>query len=599
MNFFDELKRRNVIKATMAYIVIAWVLTQVFAVLLPAFKAPEWVFRTLIVIMVIGLPVWIVFSWVYEVTPEGLKRTANVSKDDSITAKTNKRLNIIILVVLLIAIAVNFVEQPVNRQTAQELTSGDGNNNSVAVIPFIDISPNQNEKFYSDGITIEILNALCRFEKINVVGQTSSFSFKNKNEDLRSIGEKLGVNYILEGSVQKQENLIRISVRLTDTDNGYTIFSESYTDLLENIFNLQSEIAMDIAEKVGSEFALEDNHLYSRKKINPLSYETFLKGQSVFVNGPLNMKKSELIEAKKYFKRAIELDPNFAEANAYLSLIYFNLADWGLTGEGEAAKKNALDSAKLLAKRSHELDSLSSGAHLAMGSYYFHDFNWIQAETEKRKAVELNPGGAQEKLILAHFLMQFGQGEEALDLFREAIKLDPLYPPGEMNYLWGLYFAEKFDEAIAKGKTLIQDDLASEGVYQCLFASYMGKNQTEEARKAWIIFSESINEHQMADFFRENDFTTAIQKTLAYDEQHKIELFETLIYKASFYAFIYDKENTLKYLYESYDKREPDFSLLRLSRFDLIKDDPRYLNLYEMAGFKAYDDFKKEHPIAS
>ena len=103
----------------------------------------------------------------------------------------------------------------------------------------------------------------------------------------------------------------------------------------------------------------------------------------------------------------------------------------------------------------------------------------------------------------------------------------------------------------------------------------------------------------MADFFRENDFTTAIQKTLAYDEQHKIELFETLIYKASFYAFIYDKENTLKYLYESYDKREPDFSLLRLSRFDLIKDDPRYLNLYEMAGFKAYDDFKKEHPIAS
>ena len=426
MKFIEELKRRNVIKATMAYIVVAWVLIQVMTNILPVFQAPPWVLKILMILLAIGLPIWMVFSWVYDVTPDGIKKTEDVPADGTVTATTNKRLNILIVILLIIAIGLNFIDSGPKEIKESALTAStvDVRENSIAVLPFLDMSPLKDQEHYSDGIAIEILNALCKFNKLKVVGRTSSFAFKNKEEDIQSIGQKLHVNNILEGSVQKQDERIRISVRLTDATDGYTLFSESYTDEVQNIFELQSRIATDIAEKIESKLDLAENELHPRKKIDPLAYETFLKGKLQFLNGPLDMKRSEVFKAKKYFERAVELDSSFVEANAYLALAYFNLSDWAIAGKDQKQRKIALDSAKLLARRAHALDSLSSGAHLAMGSYYFHEYNWEQAEIEKREAVRLNPGGAEEKFILASFLSQFGQPKEAIAISEEALKLN-------------------------------------------------------------------------------------------------------------------------------------------------------------------------------
>ena len=593
MKFLDELKRRNVIKATMAYIVVAWVLVQVLTIILPEFQAPGWVLKTLMILMAVGLPIWMIFSWVYEVTPEGLKKTAQVSSDESITSTTNKRLNVVILVVLIIAIAVNFIDTSDSQNTPVVLTSESRRENSIAVLPFLDMSPNKDQEFYSDGIAVEILNSLCKFKELKVVGRTSSFSFKNTNEDIKSIGDKLNVNNILEGSVQKQQDKIMISVRLTNAEDGYTIFSESYADALENIFDLQSDIALDIAEKIESKLALQDNKLYARKKINPLSYETFLKGKLQFVNGPLNMKPEEIFKAKKYFESAVKLDSNFAEANAYLALVYFNLADWAISGEKTLKRNIALDSAKLLAKRAHSIDSLSSGAHLAMGSYYFHEYNWIRAEQEKRRAVALNPGGAEEKFILASFLGQFGQADEALELDLEAMKLDPLDEMAELKYIRDLFRAKKFEEGILKCNLLIEENRAPAGTYQFLWLCYAGMKRYEESGKVFAKYCELLGEDQISVFFKENDFKSAVEKMFAYDNESKLAFLYRPILKAVFYAYIEDKENAIKYLYETYDNREPTISFLRGSRFDFLRDDPRYLELYEKVGFKAYDEYKK------
>jgi len=192
----------------------------------------------------------------------------------------------------------------------------------LAILPIQTSRPN-GYRPPADGIAIEILNGLCKFKKLKVVGRTSSFAFKNKEEDLKSIGQKLNVNNVLEGSVQKQQDQIRISVRLTNAEDGFTVFSESYTDDVENIFDLQLRIATDIAEKIESKLELADNELHPRKKIDPLAYETFLKGKLQFLNGPLDMKTSEVFKAKKYFERSVELDSSFVEANAYLALAYF------------------------------------------------------------------------------------------------------------------------------------------------------------------------------------------------------------------------------------------------------------------------------------
>lgn len=593
MKFFEELKRRNVIKATMAYIVVVWVLVQVLTIILPEFDAPGWVLKTLMILMAIGLPIWIIFSWVYEVTPEGLKKTAQVSSDDSITSSTNKRLNVVILLVLIIAIAVNFIDTSESPNTSVVSTYDSSRENTIAVLPFLDMSPNKDQEFYSDGIAVEILNSLCKFKELKVVGRTSSFSFKNTNEDIKSIGDKLNVNNILEGSVQKQQNKIMISVRLTNAEDGYTIFSESYSDALENIFDLQSVIAMDIAEKIESKLALGANKLYARKKINPLSYETFLKGKLEFVNGPLNMKRDEIFKAKKYFESAVELDSSFAEANAYLSLVHFNLADWAISGEESRKRDIALDSAKMLAIRAHSLDSMNSGAHLAMGSYYFHEYNWIQAEKEKRYAVALNPGGAEEKFMLASFLAQFGQAEEALELDLEAMNLDPLDEMAELKYIRDLFRAEKFKEGIARCNILIEEKRAPAGTYQFLWLCHAGLKQYSEAGKAFSKYAGLIGEKEISIIFSENDFKSAIEKMFVYHRDIKIPFLVRPIIKAVFYAYIEDKENALKYLNETFDNREPQISFLRDSRFDFMKDDPRYLELYEKAGFKAYDEYLK------
>ena len=591
MKLFDELKRRNVIKATMAYIVIAWVLMQVLTLILPIFLAPEWVLQTLMILMLVGLPIWMIFSWVYEVTPEGLKKTAQISTDESITLKTNKRLNVIILVVLILAIAVNFIDTSNSQKPPVVANTASLAENSIAVLPFLDMSPNKDQEFYSDGIAVEILNSLCKFKELKVVGRTSSFSFKNTNEDIKSIGSKLNVNNILEGSVQKQQDKIMISVRLTNATDGYTIFSESYSDDLRNIFDLQSAIALDIAEKIESKMSLQDNKLYPRRKINPLSYETFLKGKLQFVNGPLNMKRDEIFKAKKYFESAVELDSSFAEANAYLSLVYFNLADWAISGEESQKRDIALDTAKMLAKRAHSMDSLNSGAHLAMGSYYFHEYNWIQAEKEKRYAVALNPGGAEEKFMLASFLAQFGQTEEALKLDLEAMNLDPLDEMAELKYIRDLFRAEKFKEGIIRCNILIEEKRAPAGTYQFLWLCHAGLKQYDEAGKAFSTYAELIGEKEMSIIFKENDFKSAIEKLFAYNREIKIQFLVRPIIKAVFYAYIEDRENALKYLNETYDNREPQISFLRDSRFDFMKEDPRYLELYEKAGFKAYDEY--------
>jgi len=595
MKFLDELKRRNVIKATMAYLVVAWVLIQVLTNILPVFQAPDWVLQTLMILLAIGLPVWMFFSWVYEVTPEGIKKTAEVSSDESVTATTNKRLNILILILLVVAIGLNFIDTKTSGNEDEIdnlgiLTRDETlRENSIAVLPFLDMSPLKDQEHYSDGIAIEILNALCKFKKLKVVGRTSSFAFKNKEEDLKSIGQKLNVNNVLEGSVQKRQDQIRISVRLTDASNGYTLFSESYTDQIENIFDLQGRIAMDIAEKIESKLELADNELHPRKKINPVAYETFLKGKLQFLNGPLDMKRNEVFKAKKYFERAVELDSSFAEANAYLALAYFNLSDWAITGSSNKQRESAIDSARLLATRAIALDPLSSGAHLAMGSYYFHEYNWEMAESEKRRAVELSPGGAEEKFILASFLSQFGQPEEAIALSEEALRLNPLDPSSELKCIKTLYFSGRYQEGKERCIRMIEQGQMVAGAYQFLSLCNMGLDQFDEAAMA---FGEllSLNGQEMeAEIFFQNDFQTACKKLLEISEKEELPLLDRNIYKASFYANAGDRENAIKYLYAVYENRDPEISWMKLPRFEFIRDDSRYRELYEKAGLKAYD----------
>lgn len=592
MSFFNELKRRNVVKETLAYLVVSWVLLQVASLMLPIFDAPDWVLKTITFTLILGLPVWIFFSWTYQITTEGFKKTSKISEEQKTNTATYKRLNIIIILTLVIAITITVFDPKSSNNTLVNDRVNLAENNSIAVLPFLDMSPNKDQDYLSYGIAEDILNRLCKFKELRVAAATSSFSFKNKNEDIKTIGEKLDVRNILEGSVRKNDTNIIITVRLTNSESGFTLLSETYTDNLENMVGLQSNIAITIAKIIESKLSNRGEQLLKSTKINPLAFESYLKGKSQFMNGPLNMLPGEIYRPKNYFESAIKLDSTFAEAHAYLALTYFNLADWVLPKSEKTKIAIALDSAALLAKRAIFLDSLNSGAHLAMGSYYFHQFNWVEAEKEKRKAVALNPGGSEEKFTLASFLVQFGQPEEALKLGREAMRLDPLDVRSKIKYARDLYVARRFDEGIQICLEVLNENPNSSAAYQFLYHNYTAKKQYKEAAMAMAKSHELIGETLMAKFYENSDFKTATRKIIQYIIDSNPPEFRSALLMAFYYAELEDKDNTFKYLNLMIENREPQISFICQPRYDFLRDDPRYLELYEKAGFKAYDVYK-------
>ena len=597
MKFFDELKRRNVIKETLAYLVVSWVLLQVVSTVLPIFDAPDWVLKTVIFLLALGLPFWVFFSWTYQVTSEGFKRTSENLEEPSVIVATNKRLNVIIIITLVIAIAISLVNLKSTHGNEEKADSDLAINNSIAVLPFLDMSPNKDQEYLSDGIAEDILNRLCKFKELSVAAVTSSFSFKDKNEDIKTIGKKLNVNNILEGSVRKNETDIIITVRLTNAENGFTLLSESYTDDLQNIVGLQSTIALDIAERIESKLSNTGKQLVQSKKIKSMAFESYLKGRSQFLNGPLNMLPGEIFTAKKYFEAAIDQDTTFAEAHAYLALAYFNLADWALPRIEKSKIASALDSAQFLSKRALLLDSLNSGAHLAMGSYYFHQFNWIAAEKAKRKAVELNPGGSEEKFILASFLGQFGQAEEALRLDKEAMRLDPLDVRSKIKYIRDLYRARKYDEGIRMCNMVLTEKPNSSAAYQFLGFFYSAKKQYKEAAQVLVKQFELVGNKKGVAYFKNSDSRVGFQKMIQdINDSTPLEL-RSPMWMSWAYAGLEDKDNTLKYLDIMVNNRLPQISMVSQPYYDFLRDDPRYLELYEKAGFKEYDEYKLKQGV--
>ncbi|MGB5499614.1 MAG: hypothetical protein WBM77_11860, partial [Maribacter sp.] len=262
MKIFDELKRRNVIKATIAYIVVAWILVQVLTSVLPSIGTPPWVLKTLMFLMAIGLPIWIIFSWVYEITPEGLKKTIKVSEDQSITAATNKRLNIIIIITLLIAIAVSFVNKPRPNTPLKIIVDEELIlEKSIAIIPFKNWSGDPELEYVSDGMTDAVISRLTKIQSIDrVIPFTSMIKYKETDKSIPEIAKELGVTNILQGNFQLSGDHLKINVQLIDGLSDKHFWSDEYSGVWEikEIFKIQAEVAENVAKNINAEIKEEE-----------------------------------------------------------------------------------------------------------------------------------------------------------------------------------------------------------------------------------------------------------------------------------------------------------------------------------------------------
>jgi TolB-like protein/Flp pilus assembly protein TadD len=457
-NFFTELKRRNVIRAAILYVGAVWALAQGISQLGPSVGAPEWATRWFLVAAVIGFPFALVLSWFYEFTPEGLKRESEIDQTESVTRHTRRKLDFAIIGVLAVAVVLLLTDRFVLRHGVNETTAVPIPEKSIAVLPLMNSTGDPANEYFSDGMSEEFISTLSRLRDLKVIGRTSSFQFKGKNDDSKAIGEKLGVYYLLEGSVRKSADRVRIAVALVKAGDGANVWSETYDRELKDIFAVQSEIAGAVAKEL--KVALLGNDGQTAQLVtaatpsnqNVEAYNALLQG-----NFYSNRKTADdYRKAIDYYEKAIQLDPRYALAYGRLSSAASSLAG-GYGGVPTKEREEAIAKARASAKRALELDPNLAEAHVAQSIILRTiDFDFGAAEVESRRAVQLAPQNAGTIASLAALLSALGTLDEAAALRQQTIALEPLKSSNHFNLAYVLTPLGRYDEAEAALRKVIE-----------------------------------------------------------------------------------------------------------------------------------------------
>ncbi|MDX1443318.1 MAG: hypothetical protein R3270_06010 [Gammaproteobacteria bacterium] len=315
MGLFSELKRRNVFRTMAAYLVLSWVILQVVSVVLPALQAPEWILSVIVVLLGVGFVFTLVFSWAFALTPEGLRRESSVDVTPEDRAETARKLDLTVITLLVVAIVtavgLHFVKAPETTAQAERRSVDDS---SVAVLPFVNMSGVAENEYFSDGLTETLLHMLAQVDGLKVAARTSSFAFKGQDTDIREIAATLGVANILEGSVQRAGNRVRITAQLIDADDGSHLWSENYDRQLDDIFAIQDEIASAVATRLTSAIMPNDARLANSTK-NTQAYDLYLRGleqKAIYSYG-------SLAQAEAFLRSSLAIDPGFTDARLALA----------------------------------------------------------------------------------------------------------------------------------------------------------------------------------------------------------------------------------------------------------------------------------------
>ncbi len=465
MSFLAELKRRNVIRMAGLYLVGAWLLIQIAETLLPAFDVPGWVLRAIIIVLALGFLPALVFSWVYELTPEGLKRDAEVDPTRSIAPQTAQRMDRLILAGLAAVIVVVAADRfwpraekagsestlvkdssPSASSAGAKVDSYPGLARSIAVLPFVNMSADPEQEYFSDGLSEEILNLLAQIRELKVSGRTSSFSFKGKDTPIPEIGQLLGVAHVLEGSVRKSGDRLRITAQLIETDSGFHLWSETFDREMQDIFVIQTEIAGSIAEALKMSLLGRDQAAPVAQTAASLpAYDLFLQARRL-IQGRT---KSGLEAARKLLDEALMLDPDYAAALVASAQAVLLLHD-GVTAYGNIPPEDAAAIAQALLDRALALDPGLAEAHAVQGLLYGDvRRDYLRAEAALTRALALNPSLSDALHWRAEVLGNTGRLREQLAARRKLAGFDPFNLANLDSLAWNLLDAGEPAEAEA------------------------------------------------------------------------------------------------------------------------------------------------------
>jgi len=433
MTLFNELRRRNVFRVGAAYVVVCWLLLQVADVLLDNFGAPDWVFKSFTALLALGFPLAIFLSWAFELTPEGMKRTADVTEADEAGSKSGRRVDRVILVGAIALISVMAVERvwfagrdsgaeglpqssAAQGTPQQAIDEARAPARSIAVLAFEDLSPDGDQAYFAEGISEELLNLLARIDDFKVAARTSSFNFKGRQADIGEIGRALNVETVLEGSVRKAGDQVRVTAQLIEVGSGFHLWSQSYDRRLENIFTVQDEIATAIVQALRLELDVDAET--STRTANVIAYDHYLRGRQL----AREPSRAGLLRGIEQYEKAIALDPEFAAAYSGIAEAWIWLEDYGGVRSAEAFPK-----AEQAARRALALDAESAEALAAMAMVqdrYYNDK--IGAQELFERTLRISPNYVTAYNLYGDVLRDLGQLDRMIEVHRAAVELDPL-----------------------------------------------------------------------------------------------------------------------------------------------------------------------------
>src|SRR5213082_4031364 len=426
-NFFAELKRRNVYKVAVAYAFIGWLIVQVATQVFPFLEIPNWVVRLVIVLIAIGFPIALVIAWAFEATPEGIKRTEVA--DAMPTTRNHKRHAWIYIVIVGAAFSIGLIF--IGRYTARNTAGGTRAEaatgslipqKSIAVLPFENLSDDKGAAYFADGIQDEILTKLASIADLKVISRTSTARYKSKPEDLKTVSQQLGVATVLEGSVQKARDKVRVNVQLIDARADSHLWAKTYDRDLKDVFAVQSEVSQEIADALQAKLSPDETStLAIAPTKDTAAYDLFLKGEYEERLADSSLKAESFDQAAAWYQQAIARDPNFALAMARLVQNRIQ-RHWFIEQMSEAE----LAQLRSVAEQALALAPDLAQAHVAHGLFYYYGYRqYEQALAEFGRALQLQPNNAQALEYSGYVYRRQGQWQRSLDTLKKSLEQDP------------------------------------------------------------------------------------------------------------------------------------------------------------------------------
>jgi TolB-like protein len=462
-----ELRRRNVFRVATVYLIASWLLIQVAETVFPALQLPEWTVTFVVVVLAILFPIAVIFAWAFELTPDGLKKTADVEHGSSITPRTGQKINYLIIGILAVAVLFLVLTHGGLKDdgvSAERSTAGTAaGTQSIAVLPFVNMSGDEDNEFFSDGLSEELLNVLAQVDGLRVAARTSSFYFKGSNEDIRSIASKLGVDHLLEGSVRKSGDRIRVTAQLIKADDGFHLWSDTYDYRVDDVFRIQDEISLAVVDALKVNLLGEERErLTKRATTNVEAHNLYLRGRQF-----LHLRTLESVrQARTLFQQAVRMDPGYALAYSGLSDSIQLLS----TNHSMISPAQAEAESRPLLDRAIALDPEAAEVWASVGLMEMIANNPEAAEPALEKAVRLNPSYAAGYLWLASVRSgpPINNDEGALELYRKVLEIDPLSRVAQNNIAAILMSQGRTEEAEAEFRRALILDPDYTGSYNGL-----------------------------------------------------------------------------------------------------------------------------------